>query len=347
MRTFALSFLALFSFSLSFFSPVQPAFGIESAPSASIQSGWSWPLPPDPPRIRHELTLVAPQDLGVTKGFFARLWAFIAGDDSADRIVSPHSVVADGEGKVYITDWGIGRIHYFNIAKKEYEQFGRNSLGELVSPIGAALDGEGLLYVSDSIRRRVFVYRGTKNKRIIGDDELLRPTGVAINKKEKTLYVVDTTGHRVDVFDLEGKRLESFGRQGGGDGEFNYPTHIALDAAGNVYVMDTMNFRVQIFDKTGRFLSKFGGNGSAIGAFMKPKGIAVDSEGHIWVSDGMRNSVQVFDREGRLLLIWGSKGIERGEFDVPAGLYFDSKDRLYVADSYNFRVQIFQYLKQP
>ena len=316
-----------------------------AAPEKTVSSPWVWPLPPEQPRVQHTKTVITPQDLGITKGFFAKLWEFIAGEDTADRIISPHGVVADDEGKVYVADWGAGRIHYFDFEKKKYDVFSKTKIGPLKSPIGVALDGEGLLYVTDSILRRVFVFSGTKNKRVIGDDSFLRPTGIAINKKEKLLYVVDTLGHRVDVFDLEGKKQFSFGSNGSDEAKFNYPTHVALDAAGDVYVVDSLNFRVQIFNKAGKFLSQFGGTGTSIHDFMKPKGIAVDSEGHIWVSDSYRNTVQVFDRKGRLLLIFGKLGIGQGQFNVPEGLFIDGKDRLIVADSYNYRVQMFQYLK--
>lgn len=338
--------IAAVAFLLILNGPAVPVWGADNVAQQASASPWVWPLAPEKPRVQFIKTVITPQDLGVTKGFFARLWEFIAGKDTLDRIVSPHGIAADGEGKVYVADWGGACVHFFDFEKKKYDQFNKTKTGPLVSPIGAALDAEGLLYITDSMLRRVFVFSGSKNKRVIGDDSLLRPTGVAINKKEKVLYVVDTLGNRVVLFDLAGKQLGSFGSRGTRDGEFNYPTHLALDAAGDLYVMDSLNFRVQIFDKSGKYLSKFGGNGTDIHDFMKPKGIAVDSEGHIWVSDGLRNSVQIFDREGRLLLIFGRLGIGPGEFDVPAGLFIDDHDRLYVADSYNYRVQMFQYLKQ-
>ena len=305
---------------------------------------WVWPLPPEQPRVRHFMTVITPEDLGVKKGFFARVWQFIAGKNEADRILSPHGVVSDSKGKVYVADWGAAKVHFFDFEKKKYDVFGSTRSGPLESPIGIALDGQGLVYVSDSVKRRIFVFTGTKNTRVIGDDGLLRPTGIAVNVKEKLLYVVDTQGHRVEVFDLEGKRVRSIGKRGIGAGEFNYPTHIAIDSAGDLYVVDTLNFRVQIFDKAGKFLSKFGSTGTGIHDFLKPKGIAVDTTGNIWVSDSLRNSIQVFNRQGRLLLIFGKMGISRGEFNVPAGLYIDAQDRLYVADSYNYRMQVFQYL---
>jgi sugar lactone lactonase YvrE len=318
----------------------------DSSSSSSIDQLWFWPPAPEKPRVQHIKTFITPQDLDIKKGFFGRVWEFIAGKDTADRIVSPHGIVANGEGKVYVADWGGSRIHFFDFSRKKYDTFSKTREGGLVSPIGVALDGDGLLYVSDSVKRKVYVFDGDRNKRVIGDEKLLRPTGIAINKKEKILYVVDTIAHRVDMFDLFGRAVHSFGGPGSQDGEFNYPTHIALDAAGDVYVMDALNFRVQIFDKRGTFITKFGSTGTSISDFIKPKGIAVDSDGHIWVSDSFRSSIQVFNRQGQLLLIFGRMGIGRGEFNIPSGMYIDVNDRLFVADSYNYRVQTFQYLAQ-
>jgi DNA-binding beta-propeller fold protein YncE len=339
------------SFTAVLFLCVLLALSVTHAPRADTASEkpdppWVWPLPPERPRVQLIQTVVTPQDLGVQKGFFARLWEFVAGANTMDRIQSPHGVVADGEGKVYVADWGVGRIHYFHFEKKKYDSFTNTKLGPLSSPIGLALDAEGILYVSDSVLRRIFVFKGTKNVRIIGDDSLVRPTGIAVNDAAKLLYVVDTGGHRIDVFGLDGVKRYTFGDHGTREGEFNYPTHIAIDAAGDVYVTDSLNFRIQIFDKDGRFRSQFGGNGTSIRDFMKPKGLAVDSEGHIWVSDSLRNSIQVFDRSGKLLLIFGKLGSGPGQFNLPAGLYMDKKDRLIVADSYNYRVQLFQYLAE-
>lgn len=318
----------------------------QCACAASEKSGptWVWPLPPERPRVQLIQTVITPQDLGVKKGFFARLWESIVGEDTMERIQSPHGVVADGDGKVYVADWGAGCIHVFDWKKKDYEVFSKTRIGPLLSPIGLALDADGILYASDSAKRRIFVFKKTKNIQVIGDDTLVRPTGIAVNKSEKLLYVVDTGGHRVDVFGLDGGKRFSFGSHGPREGEFNYPTHVAVDARGDVYVMDSLNFRVQIFDKNGKFLAQFGGNGTGIRDFMKPKGIAVDSEGHIWISDSLRNSIQVFDRSGKLLLVFGKLGIEPGQFNLPAGLFIDKNDRLLVADSYNYRVQMFQYL---
>lgn len=330
-----------------FWCALGTAAGPVSASGSAADTSWVWPLAPDKPRIRHITTIITPQDLGVKKGFFGKLWEFIAGKDASSRVIAPHGMAVESDGKLYVADWGGKCIHFFDLEKKKYDTYSRTRIGALASPIGAAVDGDGLLYVSDSALRRVFVFKGNRNTQVIGDDAAFgRPTGIAINKADKRLYVVDTTGHRVDVLSLDGKRLFSIGKRGTGEGEFNYPVHIALDRTGTLFVMDAMNFRVQSFSRDGKFLRQFGRAGTGISDFIKPKGIAVDSEGHVWVSDGARSSIQVFDQQGRLLLIFGKLGIAKGEFNTPSGLFFDSKDRLYVADTYNYRIQMFQYLHQ-
>ena len=56
----------------------------------------------------------------------------------------------------------------------------------------------------------------------------------------------------------------------GADGQFNNPTGVAADGAGNVYIADTWNDRVEKFDPSGRFLAKWGGTGNGDGQFQAP-----------------------------------------------------------------------------
>src|SRR2546426_10997859 len=41
--------------------------------------------------------------------------------------------------------------------------------------------------------------------------------------------------------------LTQWGSYGTGDGQFNYPGGVAVDASGNVYVADRYNYRIQVF----------------------------------------------------------------------------------------------------
>jgi len=140
---------------------------------------------------------------------------------------------------------------------------------------------------------------------------------------------------------MQGNVLAKFGKTGGGDGEFNYPTELRLDGA-NLVVVDAMNFRVQVLDRSGTFQYSVGQIGDNPGDLFRPKGIGIDSEDHLYIIDGLRAQVQVFDRSGQLLYYFGN-GSGFGEFQMPAGMFIDHNDRIYVVDSYNRRVQVFRY----
>jgi DNA-binding beta-propeller fold protein YncE len=306
----------------------------------------AWPPPPQAPRIQYVRSVSGPADIGVKKSWFKRaVDALLGKEDIEEGILKPYGVFA-GNDRLYVTDTGAHLLHVFDRREERYFQIKEAKKEELVSPIGVAADKNGEIYLSDSVLHEVFVFdKEGKYLREIGTPELfVRPAGIALD--EERIYVVDTHGHQVLVFSRKtGEFLSRFGKNGTGQGDFNYPTNIFIKD-GLVYISDSMNFRVQIFGKDGGFLSAFGKPGDGSGDFSKPRGIAVDSEGHVYVADAHFDAVQIFDREGRLLLVFGSTGRRIGEMSLPAGMFIDEKDMVYVTDSYNNRVQVFQYLKE-
>src|SRR5580765_5337043 len=71
--------------------------------------------------------------------------------------------------------------------------------------------------------------------------------------------------------------LLQWGTPGSGNGQFNGPAGMAVDANGNVYVADYGNHRVQKFTDTGAYLTQWGTHGSGSGQFNGPEGLAVDA----------------------------------------------------------------------
>lgn len=88
--------------------------------------------------------------------------------------------------------------------------------------------------------------------------------------------------------------MGKWGTIGTGEGQFNGPNGITVDASGNVYVTEYANHRVQKFTSSGTFLTMWGTQGSGDGQFNQPYGVAVDSNGRIYVADGNNFRVQVF-----------------------------------------------------
>ena len=58
----------------------------------------------------------------------------------------------------------------------------------------------------------------------------------------------------MEVFDLGGRQLATWGGPGEGPGQFREPVGIAADGRGHVFVADTGNGRIQKLDRDGRFL---------------------------------------------------------------------------------------------
>jgi DNA-binding beta-propeller fold protein YncE len=307
-----------------------------------------WPLPPEEPRIKYVKSISSSEDIE-RKSFWTSLKEFITGSQSAARIAKPYAVHMDREGRLFVTDSGWPTVLLFDTKKQEFTVIGLEGPGMLAKPMGVTTDTAGRIYVTDTLENRGVVYDHDGNF-LFGIGEKGRfdqPVGIVVNEVLNRVYIVDTKKHNVSVFDSkDGKFLFDFGGRGVEDGQFNFPTNIAIDKDGKLIVMDSFNFRVQFFDPDGKFLSKFGSVGTGLGQFAKPKGIAVDSEGHIYVVDAAFNNVQIFDPQGQLLLFFGGFGNRSGQFWLPAGMSIDHDDLIYVADQYNHRINVYQYLSE-
>lgn len=211
---------------------------------------------------------------------------------------------------------------------------------KIISPVSACMDERGNLYIADSTQGGIIRFDSSLNFHdiFIASDQW-RITGIVFMKG--FFYCVDTRNHQVLCFDQPGQLRFSFGKRGGGEGEFNFPTHIAADGD-NLYVTDAMNFRVQIFDHKGQFVRAIGSHGRGGGHFSKPKGIAVSRGRHIFVADAMFDNIQVFNFKGDFLSYFGGPGQQDGQFWMPSGLMIDRDGTIWVADTFNRRIQVFR-----
>ena len=137
---------------------------------------------------------------------------------------------------------------------------------------------------------------------------------------------------------IPSKAIGSFGEA---EGEFVWPTAVALDKAGNIYVADEWLNRITKFTSEGEIDHWWGITGSGIGELNGPSGLAIDSKGQILVVDSKNNRVQRFTLDGQFVGSFGSAGSGPGQFDLPWGIELDSEDNIYIADWRNARIQIF------
>ncbi|MCK4705258.1 MAG: 6-bladed beta-propeller [Gammaproteobacteria bacterium] len=315
-----------------------------AAPQKTVTDGQQvseiiWPAPPLKPRIKYLYQFAKPIDLEIEQSLLSRIWGWLSGRSLSTGMVRPYSIAVKDQ-LVAVADPGKKTVHLFNTSSSEYQQISQADETYFSSPVGVAI-GNDQIYISDSKLAKIFVF--TKDAEFVRTIEgLKRPTGLYFDNKNKKLYVSDTLDHQIVVYNSRGQKQFSFGQRKQKEGDFNFPSHLALDND-KLYVNDTMNFRIQTFALDGKYVSSFGKHGDASGYFSQPKGIGVDSKGHIYVVDAIFHRVQIFDNKGRYLMDFGNQGRGPGEFWLPSGLFID-QDKIYVADSYNRRVQVFQYV---
>ena len=117
-----------------------------------------------------------------------------------------------------------------------------------------------------------------------------------------------------------------------GDGQFRYPTSIAVDRDGFVYVSDDDNSRIQKFTSDGQFVTKWGkkchmsqgsgcedpdGDGSlelGDGEFYGIVDLAVGDNGFVYALDYRNNRVQKSTLDGQFVDKWQGYGKGDGEF---------------------------------
>ena len=287
-------------------------------------------------RFIGELSL--PEHLGIEESAWTRFWRWVAGSERADALYRPFAVAVSPSGEIAVSDPGLRAVRRYFPRENRHERLSEG----LVSPLGLAFVGE-LLVVADGQTATLAVF-DPNGARVPAPWKLptfSRPTGLALDAARGRLFVVDAGAHCVHLISLVGAAPLRIGERGTGDGQFNYPTHLAVDGRGHLFITDSMNFRVQELDDQLGFVRALGGLGDEPGDLPRSKGLAVDAKGTLWVVEGAFDVVQGFDAKGELIAVFGGRGTEAGRLWLPAGLAVDSEGKLYVADTWNGRVQVY------
>ncbi|NIJ83352.1 sugar lactone lactonase YvrE [Xanthomonas arboricola] len=187
------------------------------------------------------------------------------------------------------------------------------------------------------------------------DARFADPYGLAIGP-HGALYIADGgDNNRIRrLLDNGSVQTVAGGQEGFADGvdaaaEFNTPSGIAFDTAGNLYIADTGNHAIRKRTPQG-VVTTLAGDGSAgfrDGAaaqarFNGPIGVAVDAQGRVYVADTYNDRIRVIAPDGQVSTLAGgalpgmADGVgDQARFDTPTDLKVDAHGVVWVADMRN------------
>ena len=250
---------------------------------------------------------------------------FADGTGAAAKFYYPYGVATDAAGNVYVADTFNNKIRKIT-QSGEVSTFAGSTYGfadgigaaaQFIHPYGVATDNAGNLYVADSGNSKI---------------RKITPAGVVSTLAGSTPGSVDGVGTIA---------------------QFNSPTGVATDAAGNVYVADLNNNKIRKITPAGVVTTLAGSgiygfaNGTGMVAqFNYPLGVATDAAGNVYVADSNNNKIRKITPMGVVSTLAGSSlgGFADGTgalamFKGPIGVATDAAGNVYVGDQLNNRIR--------
>jgi DNA-binding beta-propeller fold protein YncE len=163
-----------------------------------------------------------------------------------------HVAVSRVTGHLYVSDgYGNSRIHKFTPEGRLVLSWGEPGIdpGQFIRPHNVVIDKDDRVYVADREAHRIQVF-DANGKFLMMWNNIHRPDGICLDA-EGNFFIGELNGmpgvddapglgHRVSVYNLQGRLQTRFGdpEEGEGPGQFIAPHGVAVDSYGDLYVGD-------------------------------------------------------------------------------------------------------------
>jgi len=209
-----------------------------------------------------------------------------------DLIWDAHGIHIGPDDAVYLTDRDAHEVLKYRRDGSLLMRLGTRGVAAMEAPFNhptaVAVAPNGDIYVTDGYANsrvhrfdaagRQLTSWGTPGS---GPGQFRVPHGIWVSRSER-VYVCDRDNFRVQVFDLDGRFLESWD-------DFFRPTSVFVDADGTVIITD-LSSRLSLLDEEGRLLTRI--------RIMVDGGHAVwaDSRGNLYVAEIHQGRVDRYTR---------------------------------------------------
>jgi DNA-binding beta-propeller fold protein YncE len=183
---------------------------------------------------------------------------------------------------------------------------------------------------------------------------VLKPTDLAVDERERLVFVLDAGAMDVKVFTYQGRLQQVFSGPGAGPGLLLNPTGIAVDPLrGEILVSefgdsDGGDAAIEIFDYAGNAVDQISGAGrcgffGCSGGFSRPQGVAVDAAGQIYLADMLLAQVLIFDRATKKIVnTLGGRDAGPPELRVPLDVALGAGGDVFVTSNRTGSVEVFR-----
>jgi uncharacterized protein (TIGR03437 family) len=272
------------------------------------------------------------------------------GAATAAQLNSPHGLVLDGSGNLYIADSGNDRVRMvtpggiistfagngqFSATSSPgtFNDGGPATQALLHNPMGLAIDSSGDIYIADTGDNLIREVTTDGNITSVAGD------GYPSYAGDPTTTVAPIPPSPANVAEL------------------NHPEDVALDSSGNIYIADTANGRVReivsgnISTIAGSTTIGYAGDGAAATSadLFAPYALALDSKANVYIVENADSRIREVTVSNAYINTIVGNGISgffgdgaaatSAELNSPTGIAIDSSGNLYIADSQNLVIR--------